>query len=306
MMPDVPEEVDADWPDKAKATRRSEIDQELVARFEELIGLGVHNENELQRFVEENTGFLPTPGLLNHQLHCRCLISKFPVGERKTDFAYLTKSSDRWKLVLVELESPAKKLFKQGDNAANSADFNDAVAQILTWKEHWDDVRQDVLKRLEPIMIPPVMASNALSVEYVLVIGRAAEKKHDDARRRRLATLGEQGIHVMTWDTLLNEYRSGRGHAKAVLTVDGQGYRLKHAERSPKLLFTYIRPKHLKLSRAAEAAVRADGYEIDAWRDGHMLVLNERHPIHDREAFMQEGVRSYLESIAGAVPRTRR
>lgn len=282
------------------------VDQAVAAEFERLIDAGLHNENELQAFIESHTTFLPTPGLLNHQLHCRCLISKFPVGDRKTDFAYLTKSSDRWRLVLVELESPAKKIFKGGSNAANSADFNDAFAQIRTWKEHWEDYRTDVLRRLEPLLIPPVMASNSLFVQYVLVIGRSDEKKHDDARRRRLASLGEEGVHVMTWDTLLEEYQSGRGRAKAVLTVDGRGFRLKHAERSPKLLFAYVRPQHLKLSKAAEAALRADGFQIDAWRAGEMLVVNDRHPMGDPKKFREEAVRSYLESIAGTAARTRR
>ena len=42
-----------------------------------------------------------------------CVISKFKLGnEFVTDFAYLTKSSDYWEFVLVELED-AKRRFLQ-------------------------------------------------------------------------------------------------------------------------------------------------------------------------------------------------
>jgi hypothetical protein len=282
----------------------------LADEFEALIGAGKHNENALQSFIERHTAFLPTPSLLNHQLHLQSLISKFPIGDRKTDFAYLTKSSDRWKLVLVELESPAKALFKTSSNSANSAEFNDAVAQIITWKEHWQDLRAEVERRLGPLLVPSSMARNAISVEYQMVIGRAAEKAHDDARRRRLATIHETGIHVMTWDTLLDNYRAGRGEPKAVLTVNSRGYKLKHVERMPELMFAYVRPQHLKLSKEADKALRADGYAIDSWNGGTLLAVNGKWPMGDIdnaiEEIVDESMKKVLASVTTRVGKKRR
>ncbi|HEV2865305.1 MAG TPA: Shedu immune nuclease family protein [Allosphingosinicella sp.] len=281
----------------------------LADEFEALISAGEHNENALQAFIERHTAFLPTPSLLNHQLHLQSLISKFPIGDRKTDFAYLTKSSDRWKLVLVELESPAKPLFKASSNSANSAEFNDAVAQIVTWKEHWQDLRGEVERRLRPLLVPPSMAGNTISVEFQMVIGRAAEKAHDDARRRRLATIHESGIHVMTWDTLLDNYRAGRGEPKAVLTVNSNGYKLKHVERMPELMFAYVRPQHLKLSKEADKALRADGYAIDAWKGGALLEVNGKWPMGNIEEAVEEmadeRMRSFLTSVGKQVAKKR-
>lgn len=58
------------------------------------------------------TIFIPMPFLLNHHLHMNCVISKFKLGnEFVTDFAYLTKSSDYWEFVLVELEDAKMKIF---------------------------------------------------------------------------------------------------------------------------------------------------------------------------------------------------
>jgi len=273
----------------------------LAAEFEALISAGKHNENKLQAFIERHTAFLPTPSLLNHQLHLQSLISKFPIGDRKTDFAYLTKSSDRWKLVLVELESPAKPLFKVSSHSANSAEFNDAVAQIVTWKEHWNELRADVERRLKPLLVPPSMAGNTISVEFQMVIGRAAEKKHDDARRRRLATIHESGIHIMTWDTLLDNYRAGRGEPKAVLTVNTSGFRLKSVERLPELTFAYVRPQHLKLSKEAEAALRADGYAIDAWKKGQLLEVNGKWPMGNMDEAIEEMVNDSMKRVLASV-----
>src|SRR3546814_14039289 len=75
--------------------------------------------------------FMPTPDVLHHRLHMNSVIAKFPIGERSTDYAYLSKSTVEWQLVLVELEDSSKRIFKDSSkNDAFTVDFSDAVAQI--------------------------------------------------------------------------------------------------------------------------------------------------------------------------------
>mgnify|MGYP002079047821 CR=1 FL=1 len=104
----------------------------------------------MQAFFEANTAFMPTPDLLNHRVHMNSVIAKFPIGERSTDYAYLTKSSIDWRLVLVELEDSSKPIFKESSkNEAFSTAFNDAVAQIDVWRDYVSQypLRRDTTSR---------------------------------------------------------------------------------------------------------------------------------------------------------------
>lgn len=88
------------------------LEEKLLEQYFDVIGKNGNTENQIQEFLEENTIFIPMPFLLNHYLHMNCVISKFKLGnEFVTDFAYLTKSSDYWEFVLVELEDAKKEDF---------------------------------------------------------------------------------------------------------------------------------------------------------------------------------------------------
>src|SRR3546814_7873563 len=132
------------------------------------------------------------------------VIAKFPIGERSTYYDYLSKSTVECQLVLVELEDSSKCMFKDSSkNDAFTVDFSDAVAQIDVWRYHVSQHLDQVREKLHPLMFPPHMARNKLSVRYVLVIGRSAEFGHDEARRLRLANYGaERNLRIMTYDTI--------------------------------------------------------------------------------------------------------
>src|SRR3546814_18856779 len=83
-----------------------------IADFDKLIGEPKYNENAIQAFLEANTMFMPTPDVLHHRLHLNSVIAKFPIGKRSTDYAYLSKSTFDWTLVLVDLEENSKRIFK--------------------------------------------------------------------------------------------------------------------------------------------------------------------------------------------------
>lgn len=83
---------------------------DLIERFKHKLDDISLNENHIQNFLEENTELISTPFLLNHHLHFNSIITKFKISDGLiSDFAFLTKSTDFWHLVLVELEDPKKK-----------------------------------------------------------------------------------------------------------------------------------------------------------------------------------------------------
>ena len=96
------------------------------------------------------------PFLLNHYLHMNCVISKFKLGnEFVTDFAYLTKSSDYWEFVLVELEDAKKKIFTNDkENIYFHSEFNHAYDQITSWKAYVNKNREAILHQTPISLLP--------------------------------------------------------------------------------------------------------------------------------------------------------
>ena len=252
----------------------------------------------MQAFFEANTTFMPTPDLLNHRVHMNSVIAKFPIGERSTDYAYLTKSSIDWRLVLVELEDSSKPIFKKSSkNEAFSTEFNDAVAQVDVWRDYVSQYPDRVRDKLRPLMVPAPMAQHRLSVRYVLVIGRSAEFEHHDARKMRLASYcAERDLTVMTYDTIRREVAAGHNKPKAVLRANSRGYRLQSAEAMPTIMFAHVKPAELELSDGAETALRAEGYDIDAWKRNEPLIFNDKWT-RDSEPALYESMHPAVQKL---------
>lgn len=234
------------------------------------------SENDLQAYLERHTELLPNPHLLNHQIHFRSVISKFAIGKWKTDYAFLTKSSVEWRLVLVELEKPQKRLFNQsGKYVEFSAELNSALSQIRTWRDEVASELPAIRKRIAPLTAH--MGGNPLEVWYLLVIGRDAEL-NTQRRRTRLAKPGEPQLQIMTWDSLLRLQEYGSVDRKCVLTETATGFSIKHMHRIPSHLFAWVGPEHLTVTAGDVAALEADGYDMKAWKSGRLLTTNERFP----------------------------
>jgi hypothetical protein len=251
------------------------------AKFLDLIDTPEANENAIQSFMEAHSAYMPTPNSFSRGLHLKCVIAKFPIGDRTCDYAYLAKTSNEWELTLVELEDSGKRIFKPSSkDEAFTSEFNDAVAQIGVWRDFIDQHRAQVLQRLRPLLVPPQMASNKLSVRYLLIIGRSSELEMHERRRWRLTKLrADQDITVFTYDTVSRMVERGESKPKTVLRASSRGYIMQSAEAMPEGIFAYVGTQHLELSPAAERSLRDDGYDIDAWKGGRMLGFNERYPI---------------------------
>lgn len=281
----------------------SEEQKQKLLQFQDLIAVEGPNENAIQAFLEANTEFMPTPGTIGyHGLHLNSVIAKFPVGERSTDYAYLCKNSIEWQLVLVELEDSNKRIFKPSSkNVAFTAEFSDAVAQIDVWRDYATDHLDRLREKLRPLMVPPQMYRNKLSVRYMLVIGRSAEFEYDEKRRLRLANYGQdRDLRIITYDTIAREVRSGGAKAKAVLRANSRGYRLQSTEGMPSLMFSDIMPEHLELSPEAEADLRANQYDIDSWKRNEPLVFNEKWTFRTAKKLQDEvhpAIKSAIERL---------
>lgn len=260
------------------------LDEKLISEFEKVLDspppAGRQKEQVVQEFLEMNTELVPMPNRLNHMLHFEAIVSKFPLStELITDYLYITKSSDLWRITLVELEVPDKSIFTSDAKKVNtSAEFNAALNQVRSWKLFVDENRQEVIRKLEPLLQPLGMRRNPIEFNYQLIIGRSADKNLSAARMKHFRGLvKETGIEIMSYDTLINWYRNDFRFQKNVLRLSGVHYSFKLIHFDPTQILSYIGPDHLDLGQEHMDRLRASGYEIDKWRKGDLLTYNHKY-----------------------------
>jgi hypothetical protein len=242
--------------------------------------VGRQKEQLVQDYLESHTELIPTPNLLNHHLHFESVISKFPLGtELTTDYVYITKSSDTWRITLVELESPDKSIFTNDTRkATTSAEFNAALNQVRSWKHFLAENKGEVLRRLEPLIQPIAMRRNPIEFHYQLIIGRSADKNLTPERKRHIRGLiDETGFEIMTFDQLIDWYINDQRYKKLVLRLTGSQFAFKYMHFLPSQMLSYLGPDSLHLSKEEIDKLKADGYEIDKWRKGDLLTYNGKY-----------------------------
>lgn len=257
------------------------LDEKMLEQYYGVIEEKDNTENEIQKFLEENTIFIPMPFLLNHYLHMNCVISKFKLGnEFVTDFAYLTKSSDYWKFVLVELEDAKKKIFTNDrENIYFHSDFNRAYDQITSWKAYVNKNREAILHQIDKLRVP--LNENSVRFKYVLIIGRNAEKDNSEKRRAMFAEKSKDDIRVMTYDSLVSQCKSVPYNEEKIIlsTWKEQGFKIKKLPRGKidTNLFAYIEPDYLQISNKDKKILKEQDYQIDAWLSGKKLSYNNKY-----------------------------
>lgn len=262
------------------------VDESLIQTFESLVASdppkGRQKEQVVQDFLEQHTEFIPTPNRLNHHLHFKSIVSKFPLAtEITTDYIYISKSSANWEVTLVELESPDKDLFTADTlRTVATAAFNAALSQVRDWKQLLDEHRQEVIRKLEPLLQPPQMRSNLIQFNFQLVIGRSANKNLTDSRKRHFLRLAQETqINIITYDQLIDYYRNDEKYKKNVLRLVRTQYEFKSMTAGPGHMLSYMSPGQLLLSQDEFALLTSEGYDMDAWRAGKLLSVNGKHTI---------------------------
>lgn len=251
----------------------------LIDNFIECLDEHTNTENDIQIFLEKNTELIPLPFILNHGVHANCIISKFKIHDGLiTDFAYLTKSSDFWYLVLVELEDPKKTIFKStGEQINFHSEFNNAYDQILAWKSYVDDNKQKVVDKLNVLRKP--LEYNSVRIKYALVIGRNSQKENQERRTKLFAQKSSDEIRVMTYDSLISSYQNNpfAKEQKLVLSHWREGFQVKSVPNEiDTSIFSFVKSEYLKISNEARKILIDQNYEIDKWYEGEMLTVNSK------------------------------
>lgn len=279
-----------------------DLDKGLVERFLNVVSsdapAGKQKEQVVQDFLEEHPELIPTPNLLNHHLHFQSVVSKFPLStELVTDYIYVTKSSDAWRVTLVELETPDKSIFTQDTKKTiTTADFNAALNQVRSWKNFLDDNKAEVIRKLEPLLRPQVMQRNPVEFNYQLVIGRSEDKNLSEARKKHIRGLiKETGIDILTYDSVVNWYENNPRYTKNVLRLTGTHYTFKHMHLEPLQILSQIGPDYFELSQQHSEQLRAQGYEIDQWRKGHLLTVNGKYTTETARTRLAQGTLPVLD-----------
>ncbi len=239
----------------------------MARQFEDLISTNGVKESSYQKFLEDHPEFLVEPFLLNHQLHFGAVISQFRLDTTLTaDFCYLTKSTGNWWLVLIEIERPDIPLFRNNKlQLTPTAEFSERFAQIQAWRDAAADRPQEIIRQVSAIRKP--LEDGPVEFKYVLVIGRDPTKQ-SKAIRDRFNQMNGTDLRILTFDTLLRNYKEGRGRACNVLTLNKGKIRFKNLHLKPKNMLAYVPSTDLLLSAQDKHRLRRWGISVNAWERG--------------------------------------
>lgn len=170
------------------------------------------SEQEYQDFIEQNTALVPREFVQNHGVHLDVVIRKLALAaDYTTDFFYLSKSSADWNCVLIEIEKPQSKYFKDGSNKFHQ-DFQAALEQINSWRA-WFSNRSNfdgfINGTLSLLRGPEDwMWHNPCYIKYVLVHGRRTEFAGNEIRRRLISGQERDDFHILSYDSLIESLHS--------------------------------------------------------------------------------------------------
>lgn len=260
-----------------KIAREREIEEkyknELIEKFKIFLDNEKNLENDIQKFLEKNTELIPLPFIENHGLHFNLVISKFKLGnEYITDFAYLTKSSIKWLLVLIEIETPHKKIFKKNKRNNRyefSSDFNSAFDQISNWRKYCKRKKEKVLEQIKNIKKP--LEENNVDIKYVLIIGKGTEYYENQEKKDMIDDKNSEDIKIMSYDSLINNFKCNSSHGedlkKIILTPKGDNcFELKyHSNVRESAVFHYMKPEYLKISEKNIKDLKKLEYNLKKW-----------------------------------------
>jgi len=177
----------------------------LRASFEHLLAQSLP-EQAYQTFIERHTQLVPREFVQNHGVHFKLVFRQLPFGaDYKSDLFFLSKSTDDWHCVFVELERPQAKFFKPRSNEFSS-DFVAGLHQINSWRAWFlnpanrqyflDSTLADVRKPL---------GHNPAFMKYVLVIGRRGEYEDNQVRQRLVKAQESDEFHIISYDSLMED-----------------------------------------------------------------------------------------------------
>lgn len=165
----------------------------------------LHPEQVYQDFMERNTELIPREFVQNHGIHFDMVFRKISLAkDYSPDFFYLSKSSADWNLVLIEIEKPYSRYFKDHSNDLHQ-DFLAGLDQIARWRAWFDNpanLSGFVDGTIAPIRVPEAMKRNKCHIKYVLVHGRRSEFEGGELRRSLIRAREAHDFHIVSFDSL--------------------------------------------------------------------------------------------------------
>ncbi|WP_313140856.1 Shedu immune nuclease family protein [Stenotrophomonas sp.] len=166
---------------------------------------GGYPEQVYQEFIEQNTVLVPREFVQNHGVNLDLVFRKMHLAkDYAPDFFYLSKSSADWNLILVEIEKPQSRYFRNQGNELHS-DFLKGLDQIARWRT-WFDNHANMVGFIDgtiaSVRVPDSMRRNKCKIKYVLVHGRRSEFGNNEVRRGLIRAREADDFHIISFDSL--------------------------------------------------------------------------------------------------------
>jgi len=234
-------------------------------------------EQRYQEYLEANTQLIPREFIQNHGVHLDLVIRKLSMAaDYTTDFFYLSKSSVEWNCVLIELEKPQSKYFKDGSNDFHS-DFVAALSQIAKWRA-WFDNRANfdgfVDSTIAPIRVP--LKENRCRIKYVLVHGRRAEYEGHQVRTALIGSQSRDDFRIMSFDALSESLHSKRPLYLGIRK--NEFIEIRSSEFLGEGLFSWVNAASLRITPQLRSNIEAARGSWFHYRSRGVLVLDEVLP----------------------------
>ena len=165
------------------------------------------DEVEVQRFLERYPGLLPGYRSMTITSGHSCLppavITQPPLSgltKKVPDFMWIAMASDSIYPVLIEIERPGRRWFKNDGDP--TSDLTHARQQLVTWRAWFrNPVNQQWFREYYELNGLP-WSSRAIKPTYVLIYGRRAEFEGKPELNRARAEMPGDDEHYMTYDGL--------------------------------------------------------------------------------------------------------
>ncbi|MBN5443696.1 DUF4263 domain-containing protein [Serratia ureilytica] len=258
--------------------------QEVNIKKQEYIDLLDRNENEqvYQNYLEENTMFIPREFEQNHGIHFSTVFRKLPLSsDYKPDFVYLSKSSDNWNVILVEIEKPSSKYFKK-NSITFHADFNLALQQMNTWRAWFDEEsNRNHFKNnvLQGFIEPAYMGKNPFNFKYVLVHGRRSEYENNTQKTALIRGQQRNDFSIISFDSLAENIE--RKYPLYVAVKKNSHYELISNQFVDEGIFSWMNTDLLAISKAIHDDALAQSSHWNHYKPGNggrVKVMDEVLP----------------------------
>lgn len=220
---------------------------EKIENFKQLLD-AEENEQVYQNFIEENSEFLPRHFMQNHGIHLQLFLRKLPLSsEYISDFFFMSKSTDDWNYVMVEIEKPQSKFFKDGSNDLHR-DFLVAVDQIKSWQAWFTQTANKSHFEQQLSFLKKPITNTPVYIKYILVFGRRSEIEDSTLRLSKVKSYEDDDFKIMTFDSLCEDIQRKYPLYKG---IKKSGYIEIHNETMlEEDTFSWIQPNEVRIKQS--------------------------------------------------------